>query len=103
MNCQADTPITESSTLRSQSVKEIKSKKGRPPNPKLKDEKGRYLCSIKWHKDDYQENLDKNIQRSNKHQIKYRESFRILKELVEHHDITLPSTIKEKIDKLLCC
>jgi hypothetical protein len=79
----------------------LKPKRGRPVKPNTKDEKGRYICQLKWHKEKYEENPEKTIERCTKHQTKYRESFKILKEIVEQNDITLPSTIKEKIDKLM--
>ena len=94
--------VTETLNNLSLSNTETKPKRGRPSKPDSKDENGRYICQVKWHKEKYEENPLKNIERCTKHQTKYRESFKILKELVEEYNMEFPSPIKEKINKLMC-
>jgi hypothetical protein len=84
---------------------DIKPKRGRPPKQNVKDEKGRYLCSIKWNKKHYDENKDEIIEKnktsSKINQTKYRECYHILKELIIDHKMEIPDSIQERVRKVI--
>ena len=90
-----------------QSIIDDKPKKarGRPPKQDAKDEKGRYLCNLKWGKKYYEENREeiiaKNKVNSKINQDKYRECYYILKDLVAHYKMEIPVPIQERISKVI--
>jgi hypothetical protein len=79
MNCQSDSHIDEDSLsldslrLSPLCVNEAKPKRGRPPKPDAKDEKGRYICNLKCGKKYYEENREKMIEKSKKYYEENRE------------------------------
>jgi hypothetical protein len=79
--------------------------RGRPSKPSAKDEKGNYICQVKWHKKRYEENREemiaKNKVNSKINQDKYRECYHILKELVIHYKMEIPDPIQERVSKVI--